>query len=118
MKKSWDTKNSDPVLDVLRSSKRWTSLRKSILSAFPVCYLCRRIGCAPRLSMDIHHIVPARVMIDQHGEEGFFDVSNLVPLCRHHHDRNENAWKDGRSDILFPKEDRLTWERINDPCQE
>jgi len=118
LKRKWENKDSDPLLDGLRSSKRWASLRKQILLFFPVCYLCNRIGCAPRLAVDIHHIIPARVMIERHGEEGFFEVSNLVPLCRHHHERNENAWKDGRSEILFPDSDRLTLERISGPCQE
>lgn len=106
-------KTENPVLRRLRSSKRWQALRRQILQACPVCYLCRRLGGALRPATDIHHIVPARVMIESGGEEAFFELHNLIPLCVYHHERNENAWKDGTVETLFPESDRLTWERIS-----
>lgn len=105
-------KTEDPVLRRLRSSKRWQELRRRILTACPVCYLCRRLGGALRPATEVHHVIPARRMIELHGEEGFFDLSNLVQLCGMHHERNENAWKDGTAATVFPESDRLTWERI------
>lgn len=110
-RKGW-IKSEDPVLRRLRSSQRWQELRRQILTACPVCYLCRRLGGALRPATEVHHVIPARRMIELRGEEGFFDLSNLVQLCGMHHDRNENAWKDGTAATVFPESDRLTWERI------
>lgn len=106
-------KTENPVLRRLRSSKRWQDLRRQILLACPVCYLCRRLGGALRPATDIHHVIPAREMIESGGEEAFFELRNLIPLCTYHHERNENAWKDGTAEALFPESDRLTWERIS-----
>lgn len=106
-------KTENPVLRRLRSSKRWQDLRRQILLACPVCYLCRRLGGALRPATDIHHVIPAREMIESGGEEAFFELRNLIPLCTYHHERNENAWKDGTVETLFPESDRLTWERIS-----
>lgn len=106
-------KVEDPGLRRLRSSKRWQDLRRQILLACPVCYLCRRLGGALRPATDIHHVIPAREMIESGGEEAFFELRNLIPLCVYHHERNENAWKDGTAETLFPESDRLTWERIS-----
>ena len=106
-------KTENPVLRRLRSSKRWQDLRRQILLACPVCYLCRRLGGALRPATDIHHVIPAREMIESGGEEAFFELRNLIPLCTYHHERNENAWKDGTAETLFPESDRLTWERIS-----
>lgn len=105
--KNW-CKSDSPELRRLRSSGRWQKLRESILQKHPICFLCDRIGCAPRLAVEIHHIIPAQTMIDRSGEESFYDPENLVPLCKMHHERNENAWKDGRSETLFDKE-KFTW---------
>lgn len=106
-------KTENPVLRRLRSSKRWQALRQQILLACPVCYLCRRLGGALRPATDIHHVIPAREMLELGGEEAFFELRNLIPLCTYHHERNENAWKDGTAETLFPESDRLTWERIS-----
>lgn len=101
-------KTENPVLRRLRSSKRWQDLRRRILEACPVCYLCRRLGGTLRPATDIHHVIPAREMIESGGEEAFFELRNLIPLCTYHHERNENAWKDGTAETLFPESDRLT----------
>ena len=101
-------KQEDPVLRRLRSSKRWQDLRDRILTDHPLCYLCRRLGMAPRLATEVHHIVPAYEAVKRGGEEAFFELRNLVPLCSFHHDRNESAWKNGLSEVLFPESERLT----------
>lgn len=105
---------ADRSLDYLRKSRRWQRLRQQILRAFPVCPVCLRVGCAPRASVDIHHIVPARVMIERAGgdNEAFFELSNLAPVCRRHHERNESAWSNGTAETVFPVSERLTLEKI------
>ena len=101
------SKETDPHLQMLRTSQRWVELRRMILAVRPVCEICARLSAAPRLATEIHHIVPAAVMIARHGDEGFFDLANLAPLCRRHHQRNESAWKNGTSASVFPTESRL-----------
>lgn len=100
----WNTK--DHLLDHLRNSERWKKLRATILSNQPLCEVCRRMGRA-RPAEEVHHIIPARKLIMIRGEESFFDEGNLVGLCRVHHDRHENAWRNNQADLLFGKEPRL-----------
>jgi len=105
---NFGSKDADPHLQSLRTSPRWIELRRLILAARPVCEICARIGSAPRLATEIHHIVPASVMIARHGDEGFFELANLAPLCRKHHQRNEHAWRNGTAASVFPTENRIT----------
>lgn len=105
---SFATKVIDPHLQALRSSLRWQRLRDAILTARPVCEICRRLSDTPRLATEVHHIIPAATMIARAGDDGFFEVSNLIPLCAHHHQRNESAWRNGTADTLFPPETRIT----------
>lgn len=102
------TKTVDPHLQALRTSPRWIELRRLILAARPVCEICARLHPeAPRFATEIHHIIPAAVMIARAGDEGFFELSNLAPLCRRHHQRNESSWKNGTASSVFPPESRL-----------
>ena len=105
---AFSTKTVDPHPQALRTSPRWIELRRLILAARPVCEICARLHPeAPRLATEIHHIIPATVMIARAGDEGFFELSNLAPLCRRHHQRNESAWKNGTASSVFPPASRL-----------
>ena len=106
------TKVCDPHLQALRSSERWHRLRDAILTARPVCEICRRLTESPRLATEVHHIIPAAVMLERFGDEGFFELSNLIPLCTRHHQRNESAWRNGTADSVFPPESRLLEEEL------
>lgn len=110
---AFTTKAIDPHLQALRTSPRWIELRRLILAARPVCEICARL-CpeAPHFATEIHHIIPAAVMIARHGDEGFFELSNLAPLCRRHHQRNEAAWKNGTASSVFPPETRITEDEL------
>ena len=114
--RSWQ-KRENPELRRLRSSKRWQELRERILTEHPLCYLCRRLGMAPRLATEVHHIMPAAEAVKRGGEEAFYELRNLVPLCSYHHDRNESAWRNGLAETLFPEADRLT-EKEAAKCRE
>lgn len=107
------TKDSDPHLQALRTSPRWIALRQQILTARPVCEICARLHPeAPHLATEIHHIIPASMMIANFGDEGFFYLNNLAPLCRKHHQRNESAWKNGTASSIFPPESRITEDEL------
>lgn len=110
---AFTTKAIDPHLQALRTSPRWIELRRLILAARPVCEICARL-CpeAPHFATEIHHIIPAAVMIARHGDEGFFELSNLAALCRRHHQRNEAAWKNGTASSVFPPETRITEDEL------
>ena len=102
------TKIEDQHLQALRNSPRWIELRRLILAARPVCEVCLRLRPnAPRPATEIHHIIPAAVMIEREGDEGFFRLDNLAPVCAHHHARNEHAWRNGTAAVLFPPENRI-----------
>lgn len=90
----------DPELHAHRVSRRWKVLRGHLLSESPLCAVCRRLG-RYEAATEIHHIVPAREMLDRYGSEGFYDERNLVNLCHRCHVKHENAWRFGESEVFF-----------------
>ena len=100
----WRTKESNE-LTPLRGSVRWRQLREAVLRSNPLCATCAAMG-RNFPAAEVHHIIPAAEMVKRYGEEGFYQVDNLVPLCRRCHDRNERAYRQGVADVVFPKEKR------------
>lgn len=108
----WRTKQPS-ALDALRGSTRWRQLREAVLRSNPLCAVCAEKGIAYPAD-EVHHIIPAAEMVKRYGEEGFYAVDNLVPLCRRCHDRNEDAWRQGLAEVLFPKSRRGIHAEKND----
>ena len=72
---------------------KWRKLREQLLREQPLCVRCSNMGIV-RLATVIDHTIPARAYT-----EGFFDTSNLVPICNQCHSDvtkmydNRDAWK-------------------------
>ena len=61
--------------------RRWQGLREAILAESPLCYLCLETLNQPVAATVVDHIKPHK------GDpELFWDVDNLVPLCKTCHD--------------------------------
>ena len=100
----WQNKRKTE-LDALRGSPRWRQLREAVLRSNPLCATCAAMG-RNFPAAEVHHIIPEAEMVKRYGDEGFFRVDNLVPLCRRCHDRNEQAYRQGVADVVFPPERR------------
>lgn len=62
----------------LYNTARWRNLRKAILNDFPNCSIC---GISKdETILEIHHIKPPIG-----NEELFFDIANLMPVCKKCH---------------------------------
>ena len=105
MRKHFWTSKKKTELDALRGSPRWRKLRETVLRSNPLCATCATMG-RNFPAAEVHHIIPAAEMVKRYGDDGFFRVDNLVPLCRRCHDRNESAWRQGVTDVVFPKDKR------------
>lgn len=76
---------SQRALATLRSSARWQRLRALVMSEKPLCQTCERAGIT-RAATEVDHIVPALDVIQQRGEQAFFDAFNLESICDSCHD--------------------------------
>jgi len=59
----------------LYNTAKWRSLRKRIITEAPYC-----VKCGANKNLQVHHKIPPR------GDEDlFYDIDNLVPICRSCH---------------------------------
>lgn len=97
-KLAWDSKKTKVQMEGkydrkrsadLYHTTRWTKLSRRYRMAHPLCAECQRNGrIEPATCVD--HIVPWPVC----GEQGFFDESNLQPLCNKcNHDKGQRDKK-------------------------
>ena len=97
-KLAWDSKKTKGQMEGkydrkrsadLYHTTRWTKLSRRYRMAHPLCAECQRNGrIEPATCVD--HIVPWPVC----GEQGFFDESNLQPLCNKcNHDKGQRDKK-------------------------
>ena len=61
--------------------RRWQGLREAILAESPLCYLCLETLNQPVAATVVDHVVR-----HQGDPELFWDVDNLIPLCKNCHD--------------------------------
>lgn len=81
----------------LRGSDRWKRLRIMVLKRHPLCLFCGKPAD------EVHHIEQASQRPDL-----FFDVYNLAPLCKKHHEQVHASYKRGfGAELLFPEHKRL-----------
>ena len=84
----------------VRSSIRWQRLRAQILTAFPLCVICSHVA------HEVHHI-------NAKDESSFFDISNLVPICKECHIAVSSAHRRGIDpELLFPLDKRIKIEDL------
>ncbi len=66
-------------------TKKWRLTRLHVLARDPICTDEENGARCPRLSTDVHHVIPAQKFVADGGD--FFDTSNLAGLCKIHHSR-------------------------------
>lgn len=65
----------------LINTSRWRALRRSVLSAHPLCAACEASGLLSAAT-EVHHIVPVEYGVNRAEKERLmFSPMNLRPLC-------------------------------------
>lgn len=73
----------------LYDTARWKRLREAVRAEQPLCVMCLRDDVVTEADV-VDHIKP------HHGDHLlFFDMSNLQPLCKQHHDRDKQQMERG-----------------------
>lgn len=93
-------------IDKYYKKSEWTSIRKKVLKLHPKCARCEALVKEGRKEynpldymygndkVDVHHIHKVRLR-----EDLAFDISNLVPLCRHCHSFVDKHCRSGELDF-------------------
>lgn len=85
-------KKRDKVADRFRNSGVWREKREQIRARdYYCCRVCLAAGVINNRDLSVHHIVPLAANYDLR-----LDDSNLVTLCRYHHERAEMGQIDRR----------------------
>lgn len=83
----------------LIQGRRWQKLRRSVLSAHPLCVDCQRQGRLTAAT-EVHHVVPCQSAPSVRTMETLmYDPGNLRPLCHACHlAAHEHLGKGGREE--------------------
>lgn len=83
-----DEQRADDPIRRLYQTKLWRTVRRIVLGRDPFCVWCIQRAAVPSLSTVAHHVIAARLYVDQHGgdESYFYDEDNLRGACKPCHD--------------------------------
>lgn len=91
-KKAYINKKRDKEADRFRSSVIWREKREQIKERDSYCCrVCLQAGVLVNYDLSVHHIVPIMANYDMR-----LDDSNLITLCRYHHEQAERGLIDRR----------------------
>jgi 5-methylcytosine-specific restriction endonuclease McrA len=75
-KRDFDHYRSDDPIRKLYRTKRWKSVRLTVLRRDILCQ-----ACGHQAATVVDHILLARLIVDTYGVEAFFDLTRLQGLC-------------------------------------
>ena len=91
-RREYNYKKRDKEADKFRNSVLWREKREQIKERDSYCCrVCLSAGVLVNRDLSVHHIVPITANYDMR-----LDDSNLITLCRYHHEQAERGLIDRR----------------------
>jgi 5-methylcytosine-specific restriction endonuclease McrA len=76
-KSMFDDYRADDKVRALYRCKRWQITRMKVLRRDVLCQSCKH-----QAATDVHHILNARLILDNYGTDAFYDIDRLMALCK------------------------------------